>query len=104
MWRSVGLPPLRDPKRFCRNRPRPDQPPQAGPGRPDGAGRAHPGWFLLLVAVHEILSNCESLRDLESIAQRHHGVLSQALGLERKLPPTDSGFRYFCLQAEVAAV
>jgi len=35
-------------------------------------------WFLLLVAVLGMLSTCESLRDLEGFARRHHGVLSEA--------------------------
>ena len=41
--RSVELPPLSAPKRFCFNRSRSDQLPQGNPGRPDAAGRAHPG-------------------------------------------------------------
>jgi hypothetical protein len=34
-----------------------------------------------------ILSKCESLRDLERFARRHHAVLTEALGLELKRPP-----------------
>ena len=34
-----------------------------------------PAWYLLLVAVLGILSGCESLRDLERFARRHHSVL-----------------------------
>ncbi len=33
-----------------------------------------PAWYLLLVAVLGILSKCESLRDLERFARRHHAV------------------------------
>ena len=39
-----------------------------------------PAWYLLLVAVLGILSKCESLRDLERFARRHHGVLTETLG------------------------
>jgi hypothetical protein len=63
-----------------------------------------PAWYLLLVAVLGILSKCESLRDLERFARRHHAVLTEALGLELKRPPSDSAFRYFFLQVDVAAV
>lgn len=31
-----------------------------------------PAWYLLLVAVLGFLSKCESLRDLERFARRHH--------------------------------
>ena len=31
-----------------------------------------PAWYLLLFAVLRILSRCQSLRDLESLAIRHH--------------------------------
>ena len=49
-----------------------------------------PAWYLLLVAVLGILSRCQSLRDLERFAIRHHGVLTEALGLELRRPPSDS--------------
>ncbi len=57
-----------------------------------------PAWYLLLVAVLGILSKCESLRDLERFARRHHTVLTASLGIELKRPPSDSAFRYFFLQ------
>jgi hypothetical protein len=63
-----------------------------------------PAWYLLLVEVLGILSKCESLRDLERFARRHHAVLNETLGLELKRPPSDSAFRYFFLQVAVAAV
>jgi len=63
-----------------------------------------PAWYLLLVAVLGILSQCESLRDLERFARRHHAVLTELLGIELKRPPSDSAFRYFFLQVDVAAV
>ncbi len=63
-----------------------------------------PAWYLLLVAVLGILSKCESLRDLERFARRHHAVLTGALGIELKRPPSDSAFRYFFLQVDVTAV
>ena len=39
-------------------------------------GARIPAWYLLLVAVLGILSKCESLRDLERFAQRHHAGLT----------------------------
>jgi len=59
---------------------------------------------VLLVAVLGILSQCESLRDLERFARRHHAVLTEALGIELKRPPSDSAFRYFFLHVVVTAV
>ena len=47
-----------------------------------------PAWYLLLVAVLGILSGCQSLRDLERFAIRHHSVLTEALGLELRRPPS----------------
>ena len=49
-------------------------------------GVRFPQWFLLLVAVLGILSGCQSLRDLERFATRHHAALNQALGLELRVP------------------
>jgi len=63
-----------------------------------------PAWYLLLVAVLGILSNCQSLRDLERFAERHHGVLTEALGIELRRYPSDSAFRYFFQQVDVAAL
>ena len=40
-----------------------------------------PAWYLLQVAVFGVLSRCQSLWDLERFAIRHHGVLTEALGL-----------------------
>jgi len=67
-------------------------------------GVRFPQWFLLLVAVLGILSGCQSLRDLERFAIRHHAALIQALGLELRRPPTDSTFRYLFLQVDVAEI
>ena len=61
-------------------------------------------WYLLLVAVLGILSGCQSLRDLERFAIRHHSVLGEALGIELRRPPSDSSFRYFFRQVDVAAL
>jgi hypothetical protein len=66
-------------------------------------GVRFPAWYLLLVAVLEILSVCQSLRDLErysfgegfAYAIRHHSVLTVALGIELARPPSDSSFRHF---------
>ena len=63
-----------------------------------------PAWYLLLVAVLGILSHCQSLRDLERFAERHHGVLTDALGIELRRYPSDSAFRYFFHQVDVAAL
>lgn len=63
-----------------------------------------PAWYLLLVAVLGILSRCQSLRDLERFAIRHHGVLTEALGIELRRPPSDSAFRYFFRLVDVAAL
>ena len=46
-----------------------------------------PAWYLLLVAVLGILSKCESLRDLERFARRHHAVLTESLGIDLKRHP-----------------
>ena len=63
-----------------------------------------PAWYLLLVAVLGIISGCQSLRDLERFAIRHHSVLCEALGIELRRPPSDSSFRYFFHQVDVAAL
>jgi hypothetical protein len=44
------------------------------------------------------------LRDLERFAIRYHTVLTEALGLELRRPPSDSSFRYFFQQVDVAAL
>jgi hypothetical protein len=67
-------------------------------------GVRFPAWYLLLVSVLGILSRCQSLRDLERFARRHHGVLTEVLGEELRRPPSDSSFRYFFLQVDVAAL
>jgi len=63
-----------------------------------------PAWYLLLVAVLGILSRCQSLRTLERFAIRHHGMLTEALGLELWTPPSVSAFRYFFQQVDAAAL
>ena len=63
-----------------------------------------PAWYLLLVAVLGILSRCQSLRDLERFAIRHHAALTEVLDLELRRPPSDSAFRYFFHQVDVAAL
>ena len=67
-------------------------------------GVRFPAWYLLLVAVLGILSCCLSLRDLERFAIRPHSALTKALGLELRRPPSDSSFRYFFQQVDVAAL
>jgi len=63
-----------------------------------------PAWYLLLVAVLGILSRCQSLRGLARFAIRHHSVLTEVLGIELRRPPSDSAFRYFFRQVDVAAL
>ena len=50
-----------------------------------------------------ILSGCQSLRALERFAIRHHSLVSEVLGIELRSPPSDSTFRYFFRQVDVAA-
>jgi hypothetical protein len=63
-----------------------------------------PAWYLLLVAVLGILSRCQSVRDLEHFAIRHHSVLTEALGIDLRRPPFDSAYRNFFRQVDVAAL
>jgi len=67
-------------------------------------GVRFPAWYLLLVAMLGILSGCQSLRGLERLAIRHHSVLTEAPGIELRRPPSDSLFRYFFQQDDVAAL
>ncbi len=67
-------------------------------------GVRFPAWYLLTVAVLGILSGCQSLRDLERFAIRHHSVLTEMLGVELRRPPSDSSFRYFFHQVDVSAL
>ena len=53
-----------------------------------------PAWYLLLVAVLGILSNCRSSRDLEAFAKRNREPLNQALDLDFKRWPSDATFLY----------
>lgn len=66
-------------------------------------GVRFPAWYLLLVSVLEILSSCQSLWDLERFAICHHSLLTAALGLEPRRPPSDSSCRYLFHQVDVAA-
>jgi len=68
------------------------------------SGVRFPAWYLLLAAVLVILSGSQSLRDLERFAIRHHAVLTEALGIELRRPPSDSSFRYFFHQVDLAAL
>jgi len=67
-------------------------------------GVRFPAWYLLLVAALGTLSGCQSLRDLERFVIRHHDVLTEALGVELRRPPSDSSFRYFFQQVDVATL
>ena len=71
---------------------------------PDGRHRRgvrYPQWYLLLVAVLGILSDCRSSRDLEVFAERHREVLNQALGLNFKRWPSDATFLYLFNKAHL---
>jgi hypothetical protein len=61
-------------------------------------------WYRLWVAVLGILSGCQSLRDLERFACRHHAALTKSHGFELRRPLSDSAFRYCLLQVDVAAL
>jgi hypothetical protein len=63
-----------------------------------------PAWYLLLVAILGILRSCQSLRDLYRFAMRHHTALTSSLKIELTRPPSDSVFRYFFQQVDVAAL
>jgi hypothetical protein len=67
-------------------------------------GIRFPAYYLLLVTVLGILSGCQSLRDLERCAIRLLAMLTEALGLELLRPPSDSSFRNFLHQVDVAAL
>ncbi len=56
------------------------------------------------MVVLAILSGCHSLRDLQRFAIRHHSALTEALVLELRRPPSDSSFRYFLRQVDVAGL
>jgi hypothetical protein len=61
-------------------------------------GVSIPAWYLLLVAVLGILSQCQSLRDLERFSIRPHDTLTSALGIKLRRPPSESAFRYTYLR------
>ena len=64
---------------------------------PDGRyrrGVRYPQWYLLLVTVLGILSDCRSSRDLEAFGMRHRETLNEALGLNFKRWTTDATFHY----------
>jgi hypothetical protein len=70
---------------------------------PDGRyrrGVRYP-WYLLLVTVLGIISDCRSSRDLEAFAKRHREALNQALGLNFKRWPTDATFLYLFNKAHL---
>ena len=61
----------------------------------------YPQWYLLLLTVLAILSDCRSSRDLEDFAKRHREALNQALGLNFKRWPTDATFLYLFNKAHL---
>jgi hypothetical protein len=58
----------------------------------------------MLVSVLVTMSRCQSLRDLERFAKRHHIALTEALGIELRRPPSASAFRYFFQLVDVATL
>jgi len=64
-------------------------------------GVRYPQWYLLLITVLGILSDCRSSRDLEAFAKRHREALNQALGLNFKRWPTDATFLYLFNKAHL---
>jgi len=101
---SAGSPPLSAPKRFAATDLDLISYLEAIPDAGMRRGVRIPAWYLMLVAVLGILSKCESIRDLERFARRRHAMLTVLLGIELKLPPTDSAFRFFFLQVDVSDV
>ncbi len=89
----MGSPPLSAPRLFGATDPDLISFLEAIPDARMRRGVRIPAWYLLLVAVFVILSKCQSLRDLERFALRHHAVLTESLGIVLKRPPSDSAFR-----------
>lgn len=58
-------------------------------------------WYLLLMAILWIRSKCESLRDPERLARRHHALLIETLGIELKHTTSDSPFSYLFLLVDL---
>ncbi len=67
-------------------------------------GVRFPALHLLLVAVLGIYSRCQSLRDLVRFTIHHHGVLTKALGMELRRPPSNSDFPCCFQEVDVAAL
>ena len=84
-------PPLGVRKRLQRNRSRPDQLSAGDPGPAHAAWSVDSGWYLLLGTLSE---DSQSQRDPERFAIRHYVVLTEALGLELRRPPSASSFFY----------
>ena len=59
-----------------------------------GRGVHYPQWFLLLVAVLEILSGCRSSCDLEAFAWRHREQFNKALDLSFRRWSSDATSLY----------
>ena len=73
------------------------------PQIPDGRfrrGVRYPQWFMLLVAMLEILSGSRSSRDLGAFAELHRQEFTQTLGLDLKRWRLDATFLYLCRFAE----
>ena len=65
-------------------------------------GIRFPQWWMLLVAILEILSGQGSLVGMERFAKRHRLTLNKLLGTDFGKSPSDSTFRLLLAQLDVA--
>lgn len=92
-------------KSSCRWHSRSDRRPERHSRCRDAAFHPHPGlWYLLQVFLLGIFSGCQSLRDLERFANRHHTALTSSLGIDLKRSPSDTTVGYFSLQMDVMSL
>lgn len=64
-------------------------------------GIRFPQWWMLLVAIHSILSGHGSLVGMERFAKRHRQTLNEVLDTEFPKSPSDSTFRLLLAQLDV---
>ena len=82
---------------------RPDQFAQGDPRCPHVARGSYSGFVSAVGCAGDPQSLPESAGS-GAFAIRHHGVLTEVLGLELCRPPSDSPFRYFFKQVDVAVL